>query len=245
MLPAMSPTVRRRLTALAVLTFVIVVIVIGSQAREALGIDLNVGSVRRFAEGLGPLGPVLFIGLVAFRSFLALPSQVVLIAAGLCFGTLVGTLVGATGLMLSGLMLFALARYAGQTAIEKQFGRRFGGLLQASGRRAGAFALALGTGYPVSPLSPIHAAAGLTPMPLLLFMLGAFAGGLIRASIFALFGSAITQMSATSLLVASVPFALALVAPLAHPRGRLWLRQIFDRVESADPAPATASADPE
>ena len=63
-----------------------------------LGIEFGIDSLREFAEGLGPAGPLLFIGIVAGRTFFGLPSQVVMIVAGVCFGTIVGTAVGAVGL---------------------------------------------------------------------------------------------------------------------------------------------------
>jgi uncharacterized membrane protein YdjX (TVP38/TMEM64 family) len=224
MLPAMSPTLRRLLIVGIIL---LTVILLGSQLRTSLGIDLDVESVRAFADGLGPLGPLLFVGVVAGRGLLALPSQVVLIAAGLCFGTVVGTFVGATGLMLSGLGVFLGVRYAGRGEIEKRVGKRLGRILDASGQRAGAVALALGSGYPISPLTPIHAAAGLTPMTLGVFVLAAFSGGALRASVFSYFGDAITESSRMGFVYAVAALLFALALPLCFERGRSWLKIIF------------------
>ena len=220
----MSQTLRRWsivLLAIGMLLF------IGSRLRGELGIELDVGSVRTFAEGLGPLGPLLFVAVVAMRSFLALPSQVVLMAAGLCFGTAIGTLVGGTGLLLSGLGIFLAIRFAGAQQVTDRLGGRFDGLMEALGHRAGAVVLALGSGYPISPLSPIHAVASLTPMSVGLFMSAAFVGGLIRAAIFAFFGNAITESSRSELLVASGALALMLTIPFGFRAGRTWLRRLF------------------
>ncbi len=220
----MSPTLRRWsivLLAIGMLLF------IGSRLRGELGIELDVGSVRTFAEGLGPLGPLLFVAVVAMRSFLALPSQVVLMAAGLCFGTAIGTLVGGTGLLLSGLGIFLAIRFAGAQQVTDRLGGRFDGLMEALGHRAGAVVLALGSGYPISPLSPIHAAASLTPMSIGLFSLAAFVGGLLRAAIFAFFGNAITESSRSELLLASGALLLILAIPFSFRTGRSWLRRLF------------------
>ncbi len=232
MLRCMPSTLRRLLIAFAILSFTFAV---GGWARERLGIELDVDSVRHFANGLGPMAPLLFIFVVAGRSLLWLPSQVVLIAAGLCFGTVVGAIVGGTGLMISGLFLFGVARYAGRDVIEKQLGPRVRGLLQFTSRRTGAVAFALACGYPVSPLSPLHAAAGWTAMPVLSFVVSAFAGGLIRAAIFAYFGNGLADASWSSLAAPLVVFALALGVPLAFPGGRAWLRDIFVPKSTADP----------
>src|SRR5690606_11362416 len=113
---------------------------------------------------------------------------------GLCFGTGLGALVGGAGLMMSGLFLFLLARYAGRESIEHRIGARGRTLLAFASRRQGALALALASGYPLSPLSPLQAGAGLTPMPLASFVLAAFAGGTVRASTYAFFGDAMLEL---------------------------------------------------
>lgn len=222
----MSPTLRRWLIVGAV---VVVLIALGGQLRSTLGIELEVESVRDFAAGLGPLGPVLFIGVVALRSFLALPSQVVLIAAGLCFGTLVGTLVGGFGLLLSGLGIFLGARYAGRDSVEARFGDRFREALASTNGWPGSIAIALGSGYPISPLSPIHATAGLTLISVPLFIAGALSGGILRASIFSYFGNAMTQDGTAGLVLATLGLAVILVIPLLFPAGRRWLARLFGR----------------
>lgn len=227
----MSTTIRRLLILLAVL---ILLFVVGGWARERLGIALDVDSVRSFANDLGPLGPLLFVFVVAGRSLLWLPSQVVLIAAGLCFGTLVGSAVGGAGLMISGLFLFLVARYAGRDVVERQLGPRVQGLLDFTSRRTGAVAFALACGYPVSPLSPLQAAAGWTPMPVFNFVASAFVGGMMRAGIFAYFGDGLANASWSSLVAPLLVFALALALPLAFPRGRAWLRDIFAAQPVAD-----------
>lgn len=222
----MPPALLRALLLLGLLGLLIF---FGSQLRASLGLELEVESVRQFAQSLGTFGPLLFVGVVALRAFLALPSQVVLIAAGLCFGTLLGAMIGAAGLTLSGLGLFGAARYAGRESIEARFGTRLRGFLDLSSGWGGGAAIALGTGYPISPLSPIHAGAGLTPMPALIFVVSALAGGLVRAGIFSYFGNAIVEEGSYALLAGAAGLAAVIAAPLAFPSGRRWLTQIFGR----------------
>lgn len=226
----MAPPLKRLLITFAGLAFIVIV---GGWTRERLGIALDVESVRAFANGLGPAGPLLFVLVVAGRSLLWLPSQVVLIAAGLCFGTLVGALVGGAGLMISGLVLFLAARYAGRDVIERRLGDRVRGILDFTSRRRGAVAFGIACGYPISPLSPMQAAAGWTQMPVGHFVASAFIGGAIRASIFAYFGNALTQASWTSLAAPVAVFGAALAIPLAFPSGRAWLRDLLARPEPA------------
>lgn len=223
-------TIQKRLLITVAMLFVI--IAIGGWTRERLGIQLDVESVRAFAKGLGAAGPILFVFIVAGRSFLALPSQIVLIAAGLCFGTIVGTVVGGAGLMLSGLAIFLVARYVGRESVEKRIGPRGRRLLDFASHRSGAATFAIACGYPLIPLSPIQAAVGLTPMRIDVFITAAFVGGSIRASVFAYFGNAFVESSWTGLIYAVGLFTLAVAIPLAFPSGRSWLREAFAPLDS-------------
>lgn len=225
MIVRMSLTQRRLLITATIL---LALLAGGFWARSSLGIELDIESVRAYAEGLGAAGPILFVFIVAGRSLLALPSQIVLIAAGLCFGTFIGTIVGGAGLTISGLAVFSIARYAGQKSVEKRIGRRARRLLDFASRRSGAATFAVACGYPLIPLTPIQTAAGLTPMPMVYFITAAFVGGSVRASVFAHFGDALIDSSWMSLAYAAGVFVLVAVIPLAFPSGRSWLREIVN-----------------
>ncbi|MEZ4334659.1 MAG: VTT domain-containing protein [Myxococcota bacterium] len=215
------------------LAFVAVLLVglfgVGTLLRGRLGLDLEIeiDSIRRLAAGMGPIAPLLFVLVVAGRALLWLPSQIVLVAAGLCFGTTIGTLVGGAGLMLSGLGLFLLARYAGRDALERRLGERARPLFDLAADRRGAVALALASSYPLVPLSPLQASAGLTPMPIASFVPAALAGGLVRASTYAFFGDAMIGLEAHRIAAAAALALVVVVVPLALPAGRRWLRTLW------------------
>ena len=222
----MLPNLKR--LALVVL-FAASLLVAGPWLRARLGIELgfDAEAVRAFADGLGPMAPLLFVLIVAARALLWLPSQVVLIAAGLCFGTGLGALVGGAGLMISGVFLFALARYAGRASLDQWSGGKLRPLLDFATQPRGAVTLALALGYPLTPLSPLQASAGLTAMPLASFIPAALIGGTIRASTYAYFGDAMLDLDARK-LVGALALLLGVVAlPLATPSSRRWLRALF------------------
>lgn len=232
MLPAMKSTARRMLV---VCVLVLAVYAAGGLLRERLGIEFDAESVRDYVLALGPAAPLIFILIVAGRALLGLPSQIVLIAAGLCFGTVVGSIVGGTGLMISGTFLFAVARYAGREVIEKRLGEGAQRVMNFTSRRTGIVAFTLAFGYPISPLSPLQAAAGWTPIPVPNFLVAAFVGGLLRASVFAYFGNALTDASWGTLLAPVAVLALALAIPLTFAEGRAWLRDVFSGPPNAAP----------
>ena len=224
MLRAMNPTVRRLLIVCGI---VAVVLTAGTILRTRLGIEFEAEAVRDYVLGLGPAAPILFVFIVAGRALLGLPSQLVLIAAGLCFGTVVGSLVGGAGLMISGIAVFAAARFAGRDVIAQHLGDGVQRVLNFTSRRTGVVAFSLAFGYPISPLTPLHAAAGWTPMPTANFAAAAFAGGVIRAAVFAYFGNALVDASWTALLAPVAVLGIMLAVPLAFAEGRAWLRDVF------------------
>ena len=224
MLRAMNPTVRRLLIVCGI---VAVVFTAGTILRTRLGIEFEPEAVRDYVLGLGPAAPILFVFIVAGRALLGLPSQLVLIAAGLCFGTVVGALVGGAGLMLSGIGVFAAARYAGRDVIAQRLGDGVQKVLNFTSRRTGVVAFSLAFGYPISPLTPLHAAAGWTPMPTANFVVAALAGGVIRAAVFAYFGNALVDASWTALLAPVAVLGVVLAVPLVFAEGRAWLRDVF------------------
>ncbi len=224
MLPAMNPKARR---LLIVCVIVAAVFTAGTILRTRLGIEFEPEAIRDLVLDLGPTAPILFVFIVAGRALLGLPSQLVLIAAGLCFGTALGALVGGAGLMISGLAVFAAARYAGRAVIEQRLGEGVQKVLHFTSRRTGVVAFSLAFGYPISPLTPLHAAAGWTPMPPANFVVAAFVGGVIRAAVFAYFGNALVEASWTALLAPVVVLGAVLAIPLAFAEGRAWLRDVF------------------
>ena len=93
-------------------------------ASGSVGLERNPDSIRNFIRELGAVGPVVFIALIGFRLFLGVPSQPMLVVAGLCFGIAAGTLYGAVGLTLSAGITFGLARWTGREAVERNLPSR-------------------------------------------------------------------------------------------------------------------------
>jgi len=221
--PGQSSQRRRNLVLLGVS-----VLVIGAAvwARRTLGIEMDPQALRDWIRGIGPAAPLACIALVAFRALLGIPSQLVLIVAGLCFGTMVGALYGTLGLTLSGVLTFLAARYGGRDALERRVPQRFSEFMRQAGERAGAVFVAFGTGYPVGFITAYHALAGITAMRLSVFLIALVLGSAVRAATYSYFGNSLIEGGITPILQATAVLGLAFAIPLLVPRSRDWLKRL-------------------
>jgi uncharacterized membrane protein YdjX (TVP38/TMEM64 family) len=197
--------------------------------RRALGLELHPDAIRESVDEMGIWAPLVFVAIVAFRIPLMVPSALILIAGGLVFGSVEGTIYGAAGLILSALVLFLTSRWAGREAIEARLPARLRGPLEIAGSRAGALFIAVGTAYPLSVISAYPLLAGVTGMALPVFLLAVGTGSLGRAALYTYFGSSLADAEPVSLAIAGAVVLLALLVPLVVPGSRAWLLQASRR----------------
>lgn len=213
----------RILLALAVLAAVIAV---GALTRDALGLEARPGSVRELVRATGPWGPLVFVGVVVFRNALLIPSQVLMIAAGVVFGAALGTLYGALGLLGSAVLYFGFTRWLGREAVIARASPRVRAVLDVLGERPGAFFVGAATAYPVGLLGAYWTAAAVTGMAWLSFLVAVFLGALVRAGAYVLVGSALIEADPARLALAGLALLLLFALPLLHPGVRAWVRRI-------------------
>jgi uncharacterized membrane protein YdjX (TVP38/TMEM64 family) len=206
-----------------------VLVVAFALLRRSMGIDFDPESLRAGVGALGVWAPLVYVGVVAFRVPLGLPSQIVLVGGGLLFGTRAGTLYGALGLALSAVLLFLSARWAGRETLERRLPDSMRALLEVAGSRVGAIFIAVGTGYPLGPITMYHLLAGVTGMALTTFVVAATLGSVVRSATFTYFGSSLLAGDAAGLLKAAGLLLLVLLVPLLVPGSRSWLMQTIWR----------------
>jgi uncharacterized membrane protein YdjX (TVP38/TMEM64 family) len=212
------------------------------------GIPVEPEAIRARILALGPLAPLVFVGIVALRPLLLLPSGALMVAAGLIFGVLAGTVWATLGVVLGALIAFGAARLLGREAVERRMGD--------AGARADAWLARRGwpwlAGYsalPFTPLTGVYALLGLSSMATLPFVGGVAAGLLPRSALYAFFGATLLEGSWTKLALATGLLGLALLVGL-------WARHRMRSRMPGDAAPArtpqrpssgdgTASSSPE
>ncbi|MCS5637196.1 MAG: VTT domain-containing protein [Myxococcota bacterium] len=221
---------------------------LGIFVRDRLGIDLEPQSIRAWILDTGPVAPILCVGIVALRSFIGLPSQLVLIVAGLSFGVFWGTVYGTIGLELSGLITFQLARIAGRDAVHRKIPERMRPLIARAGERPGALFIAVATAYPIGVLTAYHGLAGVTSMKLRVFAFALALGAVVRAATYAYFGNSLVAGDLELMFIATAIILGLLALPLLFPSGRAFFRRVFLGKEltgsqggAADPRPGGLS----
>ena len=213
----------RRILPFSLVAFVAGAFLVGHALREEMNIEVSAESIHTYVLGLGFKAPLIFVALVTFRSFLLLPSMVVLTAGGLVFGAAVGTVLGAAGILSSALMQFSIARVLGREWVRPRLGetfRRFERRIEA----AGPMLVALTTAHPVGPMSPFHWGAGLSRLAFLPFLVAVLLAGPVRAGAYSFFGANLLDAGSTRFWLAAALLLAVALLPLLHPAIR---RRVF------------------
>jgi PPP family 3-phenylpropionic acid transporter len=198
--------------------------------------DVSPAAVQAWVGSLGWRGPGLYVGLLVFRQFLLLPAALLLPVGGLCFGAVLGTLLGTAGIVLSAALKFGVARAVGRRWLRSRLGGRFR-RLEARVERLGPALVGVATAHPVGPLSPLHWGAGLSSMAASAFLVAVAIGAPVRAFAYAFFGSAVDDPGSTHFLAASALLGAGTLLPLLHPGFR---RRVLGRRATAAAHPAAA-----
>lgn len=215
----------KRTLPIAIVVLILLLFAGGSAARSQLSIDFSVEGIeglRGWVQAFGWLGPMVFFSLVTFRSFLFLPSGLLLLLGGLAFGVAAGTALGAAGLVVSALIQFGAARVLGDEWVRPRLGEH-GRRVEARVNRAGPWVVALATGHPAGPMTPLNLAAGISSMSVLTFTAAVVASGPIRAGCYALLGASVLEWGLSTSLIVGLALAAAALLPFLHPRVRAWV----------------------
>jgi uncharacterized membrane protein YdjX (TVP38/TMEM64 family) len=215
---------RKILAAIAVTSALLVTV---GYTRRQLGLDLDPMGLRATVQSFGSLGPLVFISLVSLRMFLGLPSQLLMVVGGLCFGIALGTLYGATGLVCSGVCTFIAARWAGREAIMRRVPEKLQPIFDRAGSRLGAVFIFIGTGYPIGFITGYNALAAVTNMTFLQFLPAVMGGSLVRAGLFAYFGDSLTAGGFEALVGATIAILCVAILPLLFPPSRRWIASLL------------------
>lgn len=213
------------------IALLVVTLIVGGQwLRAQLGLHPSVEAVRTWADTLGWQAPAAFLGLVIVRQLILLPAVLLLTAGGIIFGGLLGTMLGGTGIIVSGFANFAIARRLGDVMVPGEW-RPHLRRLTARGSAPVLMFAGLATMHPVGPLLAAHWTAGCSTIASSTFLLVVGPASYARAAALATFGSTLTDWGSPVSLVLAALLVAVIVVPLSVPSIR---RRLFP----APPTPA-------
>lgn len=212
---------RRTLPAIGI-ALLLAATIAGQLLRSGLDLELSAAAIQERVVTYGWKGPAVYLALVIFRQFLAIPAMLLLTASGLCFGALVGGALGTAGIVISGIMKFSLARAFGRDALQR-WGGEFPARFERRLGRLGPLGVAIFTAHPVGPLAPVHWAAGLAPISLGAFVVALVISAPVRAFAYAFFGQGLVDVGSKEFWVSTILMAATITIPFLIPsvRGRL------------------------
>ena len=168
--------------------------------------------VRAWIEGFGAWGPIAIILLQITQALLApIPGQALQAVAGYLYGPWLGTLYSVIGMAIGSLMTFTLARLFGRPLVVRLVGQKSMDSLDDLVRRGGAPFFFLIWLFPFAPDDLACVAAGLTPMPLVQFMVLMTLGRLLGVFVSVWIGANAAEIKPVWWIVSLVALLIAAV----------------------------------
>lgn len=211
------PAFRRR--ALAVL---LLGVGMGTLLTSALAGAVSVDDARGWIRDLGPWGPLLLVVVVAAAMlFSPIPNIPFFVAAGLAWGTPLGTLYSVVGQVIGATCAFWVSRKLGRKHLPRLVGARAAQQIDRVSVHLGPQVVFWARMLPVISFDLASYAAGLTAMRYVPFVVAAGLGAIIPTAAVAYFGQALGG-SLQGVIVSLGIVALATVVPAAIWAVRNW-----------------------
>lgn len=141
---------------------------------------------------LGFWGILLFIAIMAIQGLLVpIPSEIVLIAAGMIWGFLFGGIMGIIGSMAAGLLCYYVSKKGGRPLAEKFVGKSALDMADNLIQKYGTGAIIVARFLPFIAFDPISYASGLVDMDAKKYTLGTFIGSIPRAFFYSWLGASL------------------------------------------------------
>lgn len=209
----------------------------------ALSGSLSASRVERELDGYGAAGPLIFIVVSALLTVACFPGPLLAGAAGLLFGTAVGTPTALVASTLGASLACIVGRFVAGDAVEELAGPRIRSLAAWVGRR-GFVSVLYARLAPGAPYNLVNYACGLTTVPVVTFALATVVGTAPRTFAYVALGGSFGNFGSPETIIAIGVLVIMAIA------GLLLVRRDLERERAAgglrardlvrDPDPADA-----
>lgn len=194
-----SALLRLALLGLAVAVAVAIVVLVVRPTPGA--VRDRVADVRDWVDSLGPLAPLLFIAVSSCLTPLMFPGPLLAAASGLLFGTALGFPVTLTSAVLGATLAFLISRSVAPDAVQELAGPRLKAI-EALVSRRGFVSVLYARIAPGVPYTLVNYAAGLTRIPLAVFVAATAIGTAPRAFAYTALGGSLGNLRSPEAAIA-------------------------------------------
>ena len=141
---------------------------------------------------LGIIGIFLFIAIMAIQGLIVpIPSEIVLLAAGIIWGFIMGGIMGVIGSMAAAIVCYYVSKRGGRPVAEKFVGESALNMADDLIQKYGTGAIVVARFLPFVAFDPISYASGLVEMDVKKYSLGTFLGSIPRAFFYSWLGASL------------------------------------------------------
>jgi len=170
----------------------VAVIVLG----RVYGLGGRIEELRDWITGLGPLGPLAYIGIYAVAVVAAVPGSVITLIAGALFGSVVGVVVVSIGSTLGAGLAFLVSRYLARDAVRRWIaGNETFARLDRLTEENGAVVVALTRLTPIFPFNLLNYGFGLTRVRFRTYFFWSWLCMLPFTVVYVVFGDTLAKVS--------------------------------------------------
>jgi len=189
--------------------------------RDFVSLEALVRMVRTLDESAA--APLVVLAAYVLAGVAVVPVTVMIVATGIVFGPLLGTLYAFAGALLSAAATYEIGRWVGRDTVRRLAGPRLNRITRRLARK-GAIAIAVIRLLPVAPFSIVNAVAGASHIRLRDFMLGTALGMLPGIVVTMVFVDRVTRVvtdPGLDTLLMLLGFAILIVAAATYIHRRL------------------------
>lgn len=188
--------------------FLVLAVVIAVVHFTGLDDSLNEEWIDQHIRNHGWQGYLVFTGLVAFFTALAVPRQVMSFLGGYAFGAVFGTLWVTIGATIGCILAFYYARFAAKETLQRRYGHHVAKFDRFFARNPLSMSIVIRC-LPLGNNLITSMTAGVSSIPAPQFFIGSFIGYIPQNAIFALLGSGITVSPVARTVVSGVLLVLS------------------------------------
>lgn len=189
----------------------IIVLAVLIVAARGFGLDQKLGEFKEWIAGQGVWAPVIFTGVYALATVIAVPGSALTIAAGVLFGSAIGVITVISGATIGASLCFLIARYFARDAVATILSKsdKFQKLDRLT-EKNGAIIVAITRLVPIFPFNLLNYGFGLTKVPFITYVLWSALCMLPGTILFVVGTDAVT----TTVKDGKVPWALVAVVAI-------------------------------